>query len=216
MAALLATLSVWCVLAEPSLSALQEQLIARFSSARVATLNDWGRVVALGRSAGEERKLALVNDFFNKHIAFDEDFSVWQQADYWATPLETIGQGRGDCEDFAIAKYFSLRLAGIPISKMRLVYVKAQLTGSGGGLTQRAHMVLAYYSKPHADPLILDNLQNTIQPASKRLDLQPVFSFNSEGIFAGVSGAEPASPGKLGRLSRWENLLQRARTEGFD
>ncbi len=203
------------VFAQPSLSALQAQLVARFGAARSALLDDWGRVLAQARNAGEEKKLALVNDFFNKNILFEEDISTWQQADYWATPLETIGQGKGDCEDFAIAKYFSLRMAGIPISKMRLVYVKAQLTG-GGEFVQRAHMVLAYYSRPQADPLVLDNLQKAIQPASKRRDLQPVFSFNSEGIFAGVSGAEPPSAGKLGRLSRWENLLQRARAEGFD
>ncbi|MDS4014420.1 MAG: transglutaminase-like cysteine peptidase [Candidatus Accumulibacter sp.] len=209
-------LVTWYVVAQPSLSALQAQLVERFGAARSGLLHDWGRMLAQARNAGEEKKLVLVNDFFNKHIVFDEDISTWQQADYWATPLETIGQGRGDCEDFAIAKYFSLRMSGLPISKMRLVYVKAQLTGSGGELTQRAHMVLAYYSRPQAEPLVLDNLQNTIQPASKRRDLQPVFSFNSEAIFAGVSGVEPPSAGKLGRLSRWENLLQRARAEGFD
>lgn len=194
---------------------LQQQLIARFGPARVNLLKDWQRVVASTRSLGEESKLKRINDFFNQHIAFDDDINIWQQSDYWATPLETIGQGRGDCEDFAIAKYYSLRLAGIPVGKMRLIYVKARLQVATGPI-QQAHMVLAYYATPGAEPQVLDNLDTTIRPASKRPDLQPVFSFNSQGIFAGVSGKETASAGGTGRLSRWEDLMRRARDEGFE
>ena len=208
-------LAACCVAATLDPESLQQQLIARFGPARVNLLKDWQRAVDAARPLAAEGKLKRINDFFNQHIVFDDDINIWQQSDYWATPLETIGKGRGDCEDFAIAKYYSLRLAGIPVSKMRLIYVKARLQTPTGPI-QQAHMVLAYYASPGAEPQLLDNLDGTIRPASKRPDLQPVFSFNSQGIFAGVSGKEAASAGGTGRLSRWEDLMQRARAEGFD
>ena len=173
------------------------------------------KTVTDARDLGEPTKLKRINDFINRNIVFEDDRSIWDQSDYWATPLETIGQGRGDCEDFAIIKYVALREAGIPTSKLRLVYVKATLE-TRNGLTQQAHMVLAYYPTPNAEPLILDNLESTIRPATRRSDLQPVFSFNSEGIFAGAAGKDKATGGGLGRLSRWEDALRRIRAEGFE
>lgn len=197
-------------LAELDFANLQEQLIARFGPARVILLKDWQAQLETGRKLPEAEKLKQLNDFFNRNIVFGEDVSIWNQSDYWATPLETIGRGQGDCEDFAIVKYYSLKLAGIPVSKMRLIYVKAQQGGN-----QRAHMVLAYYASPSAEPLVLDNLDPAIKPASKRPDLVPVFSFNSQGIYAGIAGNAAASAGGIGKLSRWEDLMQRARAEGF-
>ena len=212
---LLLTLAAWCAAATLDPEALQRQLVARFGPARVPLLKDWQRVLASARGLAEEAKLQRINDFFNRHIVFDDDINIWQQTDYWATPLETIGRGSGDCEDFAIAKYYSLRILGVPVRKMRMIYVKARLD-SPTGPVQQAHMVLAYYATPGAEPLVLDNLDGTIRPASRRPDLLPVFSFNSEGIFAGVSGRESASAGGTGRLSRWEDLMRRARDEGFE
>jgi hypothetical protein len=75
-------------------------------------------------------------------------------------------------------------------------------------------MVLAYYPSPDADPLLLDNLVNSILPAGRRNDLQPVFSFNSQGIFAGIHNSSMAAEGTR-QISRWEDLLKRAREEGF-
>ncbi|MCX7148165.1 MAG: transglutaminase-like cysteine peptidase, partial [Rhodocyclales bacterium] len=124
-------------------------------------------------------------------------------------------QGRGDCEDFAIIKYYSLRDAGVPLAKLRLVYVKATLNGPAGPY-QQAHMVLAYYPTPNAEPLVLDNLIAEIRPASQRRDLQPVFSFNSEAIWNGAGGNAAKGAGGTGQLTRWQDLLQRARKEGFD
>jgi predicted transglutaminase-like cysteine proteinase len=213
--ALLLSLAALCMAATLDPDIMQQQLIARFGPARVTLLKDWQHLVSSTKNLGEEAKLKKVNDFFNQNIAFDDDINIWQQTDYWATPLETIGRGRADCEDFAIAKYYSLRLAGIPVSKMRLIYVKAKLKVPTG-VIQQAHMVLAYYANPSTEPQVLDNLDTTIRPASKRPDLQPVFSFNSQGIFAGVSGKEAATAGGTGRLSRWEDLMRRARAEGFD
>ena len=211
---LLGLVACWAIAAlDPA--ALQQQLVARFGEARVPLLKNWLGVMQTAKTKSDEVRLRQINDFINQHIQFEDDISVWQKNDYWATPLETIGQGRGDCEDFAIIKYVALREAGIPTSKLRLVYVKATLE-TRNGLTQQAHMVLAYYPAPNAEPLILDNLEHTIRPASQRKDLQPVFSFNSEGIFSGAADREQAASGGLGRLSRWEDALRRIRAEGFE
>ncbi len=156
----------------------------------------------------EEARLKLVNDYFNQKIAFKEDTEVWGVIDYWATPLEALDKGAGDCEDYAIAKYFSLVSAGMPVSKLRMVYVRAALRGQS-----LAHMVLAYYAQPGADPLILDNLIPELRPASQRPDLRPVFSFNTEGLWQGTGNTTQGDP--VARLSMWRNLLQKVRAEGF-
>ncbi|WP_255501212.1 transglutaminase-like cysteine peptidase [Mitsuaria sp. WAJ17] len=156
----------------------------------------------------EEGRLAAVNDFYNRRIQFRDDQDVWGVVDYWASPLETLEKGRGDCEDYAIAKYFSLLALGLEPTQLRLVYVRALLDGR-----PQAHMVLAYYAQPQSEPLILDNLQAQVRPASSRTDLSPVFSFNSEGLWSGVAGASAGNP--TTRLSQWRDALGKARAEGF-
>ena len=189
---------------------LQQSLESRFGSAPRALFADWRRLLAEGQALGEKEKLRRVNDFFNQRIAFDDDISIWQQSDYWATPLETIGNGRADCEDFSIAKYYSLIAMGLPLGKLRLVYVKARLDTPLGTSVQ-AHMVLAYYATPNAEPLVLDNLRPEISPAARRTDLSPIFSFNSAGLWQGTGNQSSKS-----NLSRWQDLLARARAEGFE
>ena len=208
-------LSAFLAIAALDPAVLQQQLVARYGQERVPLLKNWLGAIQAVKTKSDEVRLRQINDFINQHIHFEDDISVWQQSDYWATPLETIGQGRGDCEDFAIIKYVALREAGIPTSKLRLVYVKATLTTPAGKF-QQAHMILAYYPTPTAEPLLLDHLNPRILPASRRTDLKPVFSFNNEGIFAGVAGTEKATNGGIGRLSRWEDVWQRILAEGYE
>lgn len=189
---------------------LQQSLSNRFGAGSLATFADWRQLLNDAQTLGEREKLRRVNDFFNRRIAFDDDISIWQQTDYWATPLETLGSGRADCEDFSIAKYYSLLAVGIPVNKLRLVYVRARLEGPAGPYVQ-AHMVLAYYATPGAEPLVLDNLRPDILPASRRADLSPIFSFNSAGLWQGTGNQSSKS-----NLSRWQDLLSRARAEGFE
>lgn len=161
----------------------------------------------------EIARLTEANRFFNVRIAFGEDRDVWGQDDYWASPLEALNRGAGDCEDYAIAKYLSLVSSGMPSARLRLVYVRARTGAPGEPPGGQAHMVLAYYAEPTADPLILDNLVPEIRPASDRPDLTPVFSFNGEGLWQGVGGSRAGDP--LVRLSRWRAVLQKAHAEGF-
>jgi len=156
-------------------------------------------------------KLSTVNTYFNQRIHFRADAEVWGQADHWASPLELLGKGEGDCEDFAIAKYFSLRALGVPAAQLRLVYALA----SPAGLSAQAqpHMVLAYFATPHADPLLLDNLRSEVLGAAQRTDLTPVFSFNRDGLWRGIGPHAAGDP--TVRLPRWRETIAKAGAEGF-
>jgi predicted transglutaminase-like cysteine proteinase len=190
-----------------------QNISQRFGIGAQQAVRDWRKLVEDAQNLTETEKLRRVNEFFNRRIRFDDDSRIWGQTDYWATPLETLGRNEGDCEDFSIAKYFTLRNLNIANSKLRLVYVRARFGGPNSQVAQ-AHMVLAYYPSPEAEPLVLDNLISDIRPASRRSDLTPVFSFNSEGLWVG-SAASPTAGG-LGRLSRWQALLKQAQDEGFE
>jgi len=168
----------------------------------------WLDVLQRLADQSEPAKLHGVNRFWNKEVQDEDDYRVWRREDYWATPLEALGRGLGDCEDFAIGKYFSLIHLGIAPEKLRFVYVRAKV---GPAERSIAHMVLGYYSSPDAEPLVLDNLKDAILPASKRRDLTPVFSFNATGVFA--PGAAPAS---VDRIGLWRSLLSRMKQQGFE
>ena len=190
-------------------------LTRSFGAEKAQVFEDWRRMIEASRNFGTPDQLRRVNEFFNRRLQFADDQQVWGQSDYWATPMETLGKGQGDCEDFTIAKYFTLLSLGVPNEKLRLIYAKAVIGGPGSTILQ-AHMVLAYYPAPDAEPMILDNLITEIRPASRRSDLLPIFSFNSAGIWAGPGAGDAQGGGGTGRLSRWQDLLQRARAEGFD
>lgn len=145
---------------------------------RVAT---WRSNMTSYDGLSEKEKLRSVNQFFNQ-MYFVDDTILWGKNDYWATPLEFLGSNAGDCEDFTIAKYFSLLELGVPDKKLRLVYVKALELN-------QFHMVLAYYSTPSAEPLILDNLNPEIKRGSKRPDLRPIYSFNGKNLWLIKSAA---------------------------
>lgn len=166
------------------------------------------------RDAPDQEKLEKINLFVNDKIRrFDDDINIWGQSDYWATPLESLGREAGDCEDYSIAKYVFLRELGIPNEKLRLTYVRAKIGGPNSRISQ-AHMILSYYPTPNAEPLILDNLIISIRPASRRPDLVPIFSFNSEGLWTGTS-TTPSSD-SLSHLSRWRNVLARMQADGIE
>lgn len=180
-----------------------------------AVLNEWFNLLQTAKTLSEEERLQKVNQFFNRRIFYADDTEAWGQSDYWATPLESLAKGKGDCEDYVIAKYFTLLNLGVAENQLRLIYVKARLGGANSQI-QQAHMVLAYYPNMESDPLILDNLINDIRSSARRPDLSPVFSFNGQGVFAGAAANASLGQGGVSRLSKWQNLLDRARNEGFE
>lgn len=151
-------------------------------------------------SKTEKEVLSLVNNFFNIY-QFIPDSVHWKQEDYWATPLEFLVSGGGDCEDFVIIKYFTLIALQVPEQKLLFTYVKAL------NLNQ-AHMVLSYYETPQSMPLVLDNLIGEIKPASEREDLVPVYSFNGIGVWL-PSGK---NVGKSTNMNSWSDMIRRMDT----
>lgn len=192
------------------LDSLRESMRGRFGPAGLQRLQAWLDLLEQLQGQAAAQQMAAVNAFWNRELVASLDAKVWRQEDYWATPLESLGRGAGDCEDFVIGKYFSLRKLGVPTHQMRLIYVRAR-TGGIGSTQSIAHMVLGFYATPQSDPLVLDNLVPSMQRASQRSDLTPVFSFDAEGVY--VDGARS---GTAERINRWQDLLVRMRQEGFD
>jgi len=124
----------------------------------------------------EDKKIIKVNSFYNQ-IPYGSDTKTWGKKDYWASRLEFLGVGQGDCEDYAVAKFLTLLQLGVPQKKLFLTYVKAK------GYADEAHMVVTYYKKPGTVPFVLDNYIKKIMPATKRTDLVPIYSFTANDLF---------------------------------
>lgn len=158
--------------------------------------------LAKNTSGADIEKLTRVNDFFNK-ARFVSDQELWKAEDYWATPVELLARNAGDCEDYAIAKYFTLIAQGVDEDKLQISYVKAVELG-------QAHMVLAYYETPESIPLILDNIDPLIKPADQRPDLEPVYSFNGRGLWLSRFSKENAK--RLSgpeKIDSWNDMIRR-------
>lgn len=189
---------------------LRRGMQAQYGGRGLENLEAWFELLERLRPADLKTRLRGVNDFFNRRVRWLDDIDIWGQEDYWATPLETLGRGQGDCEDFSIAKYITLKELGVPGDELRMIYVKARIGGSGN---TQAHMVLGYYETPAADPLVLDNLVPSITRGSLRDDLNPLFSFNSSGLWTGGATRSRADP--VARLSRWRRTIGRLQEQGF-
>jgi predicted transglutaminase-like cysteine proteinase len=175
----------------------------KYGSSAKIRVELWDSMMESSKNEKILNKLKNVNDFFNK-IKYKSDLSHWKKKDYWATPFEFMGTGAGDCEDYAIAKYFSLRELGVPDEKLRITYVTYKRTNSK---YEQAHMVLTYYHKPGATPVVLDNINKTLKLATKRPDLKPVYSFNATGLWQ----AKNRGSVKVGsnNLRSWKDLMSR-------
>jgi predicted transglutaminase-like cysteine proteinase len=117
----------------------------------------------------KEEQIVLVNRYVNRHIRYASDSSAYGAKDYWATPLQSIG-GRGDCEDFASAKYFSLISLGFSDDQMRVVIVKDLKLGEIHAL-----MTISI----DAQIYVLDNRFERVMQEQDVLSMyRPIYSFN--------------------------------------
>ncbi|WP_367650870.1 transglutaminase-like cysteine peptidase [Methylomonas sp. ZR1] len=181
---------------------LLDRVEKKYGAAAKQRFVDWQSLIENGKSWPEAEKLERVNNFFNGNVEFVDDIILWQKTDYWAAPTEFLAKGAGDCEDYSIAKYFTLVEMGVDESKLRITYVKALELN-------QAHMVLTYFDSPRAVPLVLDNLKPSIVPATQRSDLQPVYSFNGTGLWLAKSKGSGQHVGGSDRLSMWTELKLR-------
>jgi predicted transglutaminase-like cysteine proteinase len=175
----------------------------KYGSSGKTRVEAWDAMLESSKNESLLNKIKNVNDFFNQ-ITYKTDAAHWKQKDYWATPFEFMGTGAGDCEDYAIAKYFSLIKLGIPDDKLRITYVIYKKANSR---FEQAHMVLTYYHKTGAEPVILDNINRKLELASKRDDLKPVYSFNASGLWQ----AKTKGDTRVGdnNLKSWKSLIDR-------
>jgi predicted transglutaminase-like cysteine proteinase len=174
---------------------------SKYDQDAVERVRDWQSILEEQKDESVEDQLYEVNRFFNK-IDFVDDKEHWGKNDYWATPIEFLASDAGDCEDFTIAKYFSLIELGIPEEKLRLMYVTATRP-------RQAHMVLAYYETPKSVPLVLDNINKRILPATQRRDLIPIYSFNGNGLWHAKSQGQGRRLQSKNNNSLWIDLTER-------
>jgi len=208
--------TVLCVLAIVCPAAKQKQLLftdkklsqieKKYGKKVTKRFNDWKKLVHSHQKKSEHQKLKLVNDFFNGQIRWVSDKKLWKKTDYWATPIETMLKQAGDCEDFTIAKYFTLLALNVPVNKLQITYVKALKIN-------QAHMVLTYVKTKKAEPLVLDNINKKILKGSKRKDLKPVYSFNGEGMWLAGSKKTGKKVGSSSRIRLWTDLNKRMKKE---
>lgn len=124
--------------------------------------------------AGRAEQLRQVNSWVNHAITFSEDRRTYGKADHWASAQETLRRGRGDCEDFAIAKMQILRAAGVPLRDLNLMIVRDLVR-------RQDHAVLAV--RTEAGFAILDSNTDRVLRAEDVADYRPIITFSSEGAW---------------------------------
>lgn len=181
--------------------ALLDRVEKKHGKDAVTRLKNLTKLIQEDVKGTELEKVKYVNAFFNK-IPYYEDIVHWKVKDYWATPFEKLTTNGGDCEDYSIAKYFTLKELGVKDKKLRIMYVKAINWGV-------AHMVLSYFPKPDDIPLVLDNINKKVLPAHKRKDLVPVYSFNADGLWIAKSRGKGKKVGSSSKISLWQGLREK-------
>lgn len=148
----------------------------KYGEQAVRRLNSLLEMMEKQIGSPEDQIVINVNNFFNQ-LEYRSDKKTWNKDDYWASRLEFLGRGQGDCEDFAVAKFLTMMQLGVPSEKLFLTYVLAK------GFPEPAHLVTTYYKEPGTVPFVLDNYNKNILPATKRTDLVPVYSFTAEDLY---------------------------------
>ena len=145
-------------------------------------------------------KLNKVNTFYNG-VRYMSDLKVYKKKDYWATPWEFLGKDKGDCEDYVISKYFALLYLGVDAKKLFFTYVRSSKF-------KAAHMVLTYFKTPRSEPLILDNNNHKIFPASRRKDLTPIYNFNGESLYRASKKGSGKKVNSKKAHKKWDQLMR--------
>ena len=158
---------------EPWTEELYEYVAKKYGSRAEQHAHELNHLLLKVSHDNDAAKLQAVNKFFNQ-VRYVTDQEHWGESDYWQTPLQTLFEFEGDCEDIAIAKYTALRVLDFEEQHLNLAYVMSD---------QGPHMVMTYQAEGSHDPLVLDILTQKILPASQRKDLVPVYEFNSSHLW---------------------------------
>lgn len=141
--------------------------VADQAKCRTAAQRSWRQIVTQAAELGPREQLEAVNRFFNRW-PYKLDQELYGVNEYWASPSEFMARS-GDCEDFAIAKFYALRQLGFSNESMRIVILWDQIRAAG-------HAVLAVYEPGRV--LILDSLSDLIAPDSRYRHYIPQYSMN--------------------------------------
>ena len=151
-------------------------LDGRWQSAKQAGLgvSDSGvaTLISQNRTAGRDEQLAAINSWVNGRIKYTSDQANYGQADVWATAARSLQSGRGDCEDYAIAKFQILRSLGVAERDMFLVVGRDRSVRS-----DHAVLVVRVGTKYR----VLDNFTNKVVDDFQMIDFLPTFSYGSSG-----------------------------------
>lgn len=169
-------------------------------------LKDWETLTERLRNVPLNQRIEETNAFFNR-LAYKSDARLWGKEDYWATPVEFLKRGAGDCEDYAIAKYITLRNAGVPESQLRLAYVRFKPSF-------QAHMVLIVEDS-HGNQVVMDNLTNALQSPERRGDLEPVYAFNDINLWMLDGDYEKQLVGLSSQLPNWVAFKNKTWSSGL-
>lgn len=152
-------------------------------------------VIADSRALTGRARIGVVNRAINLAIRPTSDLAQWGVQDRWSAPLETLTTGRGDCEDYAIAKYVALTEAGVSKDDVKLVIVRNLAAGED-------HAVVA--ARLDDKWIVLDNRRLTLLEDTEMPRVMPLFVLDHDGVrqFAPTSLADArkatAEPGALG------------------
>lgn len=156
----------------------------------------WRAMMQAARGADRRAQLDAVNRFFNR-FAYRTDAQLYGTSDHWATPTEFMTRGAGDCEDYAIAKFFSLKLLGFADAELRVVAVFDRIERIG-------HAVLS--ASVDGTRYILDNRSAQVFAEARFTQYQPVLAMNETATWRTIqqhtAAAAPATiPNKLGDIA---------------
>jgi predicted transglutaminase-like cysteine proteinase len=148
------------------------------------------RLIDAVKSKSGRARLDEANRAVNAAIRYVSDYAQHGEADRWSAPLATFATAKGDCEDYAIAKYVALREAGFPQEELRVVLVRDRAV-------RQDHAVLA----AHLDGrwLILDNRRSELLADSDASSFMPLFAINHRGVqlFAAPYAKRPLLAGEV-------------------
>ncbi len=150
----------------------KRQLNCNTQRLNICDYGDWAKFIQSLKGKGRWAQLQAVNARMNQ-AQYISDKTNWGQSDYWATPGEFMSRF-GDCEDYAIVKYLSLRLLGFQEDELRVVAVKDLNLKVGHAIL----VVILRDSKNRQRYFVLDNQIKQVVEAYKIRHYQPVFSIN--------------------------------------
>lgn len=172
------------------------------SRCRDRALARWARLLDRAAAHPLVEQLELVNRFANR-LPYVLDRRNWASRDYWASPREFLRRS-GDCEDYAIFKYATLRLLGVAAEDLRIVVLHDAARSID-------HAVLAVRLEGRI--LVLDNVEDTIRPDEELPHYLPYYSVNERARWVQVTVGDLAPAGDGPRAGPSPQPVARSRIE---